>query len=164
MLGVNALDNKVQLAVGLGLDAIVEAAWIWARATAARDRRSEPPSGEEKIPGIQRRLSLEGSSLLLARRDSKSVGFALFAPHSDSLEIYYLAVDPDSWSSGVASALLAGTQDHARSIGRAKLELWVIDDNKRALGAYARSGFVDTGQLKRDETTGQVERRLVKHI
>lgn len=63
-----------------------------------------------------------------------------------------------------ANALLVGAEDHARNIGRAALELWVINDNDRALGVYKRSGFVDTEQVKRDESSGQIERRLLKQI
>lgn len=163
MFGVDSLNANVELAVGSEPHAVLEAALIWARATAVRDRRPEPATGADKVPGIQRRLRLAESTLLLARRNGRGVGFALFAPREESLEIFYVAVDPDSWGSSVASALLIGAENHARSIGRSIVELWVINDNERALGVYARSGFVDAGQLKRD-STGQVERRLVKHI
>ena len=158
------LDDDLQLAMSLEPHAVGIAALIWARATAVRDRRPEPATGEEKMPGIQRRLSLEGSRLLLARRDDTYVGFTLFAPHEENLEILYLAVAPDSWGKGVASALLVSAEAHARNIGRAALELWVINDNDRALRVYERSGFVDTEQVKRDESSGQIERRLLKQI
>lgn len=161
---MDSLNDPVELAVGSDLHAVREAALIWARATAVRDQRPEPATGDDKIPGIQRRLRREGAKLLLARRNGICVGFTLFAPREDSLEIFYLAVDPDSWGSSVATALLAGAQDHARSMGRSTVELWVINDNERALGVYARAGFVDAGRLKRDESSGQIERRLVKHI
>ncbi|WP_165788172.1 GNAT family N-acetyltransferase [Arthrobacter glacialis] len=161
---MNSLDDELQLAMTLEPNAVSEAALIWARATALRDQRTEPPTGEEKMPGIQRRLNLEGSKLLLASRDDTCVGFTLFAPREESLEIFYLAVAPDSWGSGVASTLLVGAEDYARSIGRATLELWVINDNERALSVYARSGFVGTEQVKRDESSGQIERRLLKQI
>lgn len=158
------LDDDLQLVMGLGSAAVGNAALIWARATALRDRRPEPSTGEEKMPGIQRRLGVAGAKLLLARRDDAYVGFALFAPHEENLEIFYLAVDPDSWGNGVANALLIGAEEHARAIGRAVLELWVINDNDRALGVYARSGFVDTEQLHYDESSGRLERRMIKEI
>lgn len=161
---MNSLNDNVELAVGYEPHAVPEAALIWARATAVRDQRPEPATGDDKIPGIHRRLRLQGAMLLLARRNGKCVGFTLFAPREESLEIFYLAVDPDSWGSSVASALLIGAENHAHGMGRASLELWVINDNERALGVYARAGFVDAGQVKRDESSGQIERRLVKQI
>ncbi len=158
------LNDELQLAVSLEPHAVRSAALIWARATALRDGLPEPATGEEKMPGIQRRLSLEGSRLLLARQVDTYVGFTLFAPQAENLEIFYLAVGPDSWGSGVASALLVGAEEHARSLGRAALELWVINDNDRALGVYERAGFADTKQVKLDEFSGQIERRLLKQI
>ncbi len=156
------LDHGVQLVEGRGRDEARDAAWIWARATALRDRLPEPATGEEKLPGIQRRLDLKGAALLLARRDSRHVGFTLFAPRGSSLEVYYLAVSPESWGTGVAGALLAGAEEHARAIGRAAVDLWVIADNDRALGVYHKAGYADTGQLQHDEPSGRTERRLLK--
>jgi len=60
--------------------------------------------------------------------------------------------------------LLVGAEDHARNISRAALELWVINDNDRALVVYERSGFVDTEQVKSDESSGQIKRPRFKQI
>lgn len=123
-----------------------------------------PQTGQEKIPGIQRRLDLAGAKLLLAQREGQCVAVTLFGPQAQSLEIFYLAVAPEAWGQGVAGRLLAAAEDHARSLGRAALELWVIDDNHRALEVYLRSGFAGTQQSKSDAASGQVERRMRKHI
>jgi ribosomal protein S18 acetylase RimI-like enzyme len=76
--------------------------------------------------------------------DGQSVGFALVAPRARTLEIFYLGVDPDAWCSGVGTRLLLMAEDHAREIGRETLELWVINDNERAIRVYERSGWVGT--------------------
>jgi RimJ/RimL family protein N-acetyltransferase len=81
-----------------------------------------------------------------------------------TLEISYLGVDPDEWSSGVGTRLLLSAQDHAREIGRETLELWVIDDNARAIRVNERSGWVGTKELKRDTSSGRLERRFLRHI
>lgn len=161
---MNSLDDELQLALSLEPDVVREAAFIWARATALRDRLPAPSTGEKKMRGIQRRLGLDGSKLLLAKQDDAYVGFTLFAPLDEDLEIFYLAVDPAAWGRGVASALLAGAEDYARALGMAALELWVINDNDRALSVYQRSGFVGTEQTKRDESSGRIEQRLFKQI
>lgn len=161
---MNSLNDQVKLALSSEPHDVAKAALIWARATAVRDQRPEPDTGLDKMPGIQRRLRLVESKLLLASRNGRCVGFALFAPLEDSLEIFYLAVDPDSWGSSVASALLIGAENHAHSIGRASLELWVINDNHRALAVYTRAGFAGTGKVKLDESSGRIEGRLLKQI
>jgi GNAT superfamily N-acetyltransferase len=145
-------------------DGVKESAAIWARAKACRDQDPEPATVEETMPGIRRRLSIDGAKLLLARRDGHPVGFTLVAPRARTLEIFYLAVDPDAWGSGVGTRLLVSAEDHAREIGRQTLELWVINDNDRAIRVYERSGWVGTEEVKRDTPSGRLERRFLRHI
>nr|WP_175482664.1 GNAT family N-acetyltransferase [Actinokineospora iranica] len=91
------------------------------------------------------------------------MGFTLFAPGPRILEIY-LGVDPAAWGGGVAGRLLRGAEDHAREIGRDTLELWVINDNERAVGVYEKAGWVGTGETQRNPSSGRLERRFRKHI
>ncbi|MGA7203931.1 MAG: GNAT family N-acetyltransferase [Specibacter sp.] len=157
-------QDAVQMVSGHDPDAVRESALIWARAKAQRDNDPEPATAEETMPGIRRRLALEGSNLILATSDGLGVGFTLFAPQEQSLEIFYLAVDPAAWGGGIGSRLLLSAENHARKIGRVSLELWVIRDNARAIRAYENYGFLGTGEAKRDGPNGRVERRFLKHI
>jgi len=157
-------DGVVHVAAAHGADGVKECAGIWARATACRDQESEPASVEEVMPGIVRRLSIDGAELLLARRGGHPVGFTLVAPRAATLEVFYLGVDPDAWGSGVGTRLLLSADDHAREIGRETLELWVINDNERAIRVYERSGWVGTEEVERDTSSGRLERRFVRHI
>lgn len=116
------------------------------------------------MPGIVRRLRLDGAKLVLAWRDDRPVGFTLFAPGAGSLEVFYLAVDPDAWGTGVASQLLLSAEGHARRTGRETLELWVINDNERAIRVYERAGWVATHMVKRDTPEGRLERRFLRHL
>ncbi|WP_162184780.1 GNAT family N-acetyltransferase [Allokutzneria albata] len=138
-----------------------EAAGIWARAKAHRDQSPED-TVEQTTPGILRRLSLEGAELFLARQDGRAVGFALVAPRPQTLEVFYLAVDPEAWGSGVGTRLLREVDEHARTIGRDTLELWVIADNDRAIGVYERAGWVATDEVQVD--AGRLERRFLRHL
>jgi len=92
------------------------------------------------------------------------VGFLLAAPRAQTLEIFYLAVDPDAWGCGVGSHLLLSAEDHARKIGRETLELWVINDNQRAIRVYERSGWLGTDEVKRATPSGRLERRFLRHL
>ena len=161
---MNSIDDEVQLAASHDPTVVREAALIWARASALRDLRPAPVTGEEKISGIQRRLTVAGAKLVLAKQGDAYVGFTLFAPLNEYLEIFYLAVDPASWGRGVASTLLVGAEDYARTVGMAALGLWVIADNDRALSVYERQGFLGTEQMKFDESSGRIERWLLKDI
>jgi GNAT superfamily N-acetyltransferase len=154
----------LHVAVGVGDEDTRQAACIWARAKARRDRAPEPESVEQALPGVRRRLALDGSTLLLARRDDRALGFALSAPRAATLELFYLAVSPDDWGVGVAALLLAAVDEQARSRGCEQMELWVLDDNTRAIMVYGRAGWVRTDELVRDPASGRVERRLVRRL
>jgi GNAT superfamily N-acetyltransferase len=161
---VDRSDGVLQVTVAQDSSAVEQSATIWARAKARRDREGQPATVAQTMPGIRRRLGLDGAQLLVARRGDRPVGFTLFAPRALTLEVFYLAVDPDAWGGGVARRLLLGAEDHARLIGRHTLELWVIDDNHRAIGLYEDAGFVGTDEVSRDATSGRVERRYLRQL
>jgi ribosomal protein S18 acetylase RimI-like enzyme len=149
---------------GGGPEAIREAAAIWSEATALRDGTLTARKAEELIPGIRWRLSLDEAELLIARSSGKAAGFTLYAPHPDTLEIFYLAVHPDAWGRGVSSQLLRAVEKRAREMDRKMLELWVIDDNERAISVYEKNGFVSTDDTKDDSSSARTERRLLKQL
>jgi GNAT superfamily N-acetyltransferase len=161
---VNGSDGVLRVADAQESQSAVEAAAIWARARARRDHAPQPLTVEETLPGIQRRLDLEGAKLVLAWWDDRPVGFTLFAPRERTLEIFYLAVDPDAWGTGIAGHLLLSAEEHARELGRQTLELWVINDNGRAIRVYERAGWVGTQAVKRDMPEGRLERRFLRNL
>jgi GNAT superfamily N-acetyltransferase len=161
---VDSSGGVVTVAEELGTDAVRESAAIWARAKARRDDDSAPAAVEDTVPGIRRRLALDGAMLLLARRDGRPVGFAVFAPQERALELFYLGVDPDAWGCGVGGHLLSRVADHARATGHPRLELWVINDNERAIRVYERSGWVGTETLKQDPSSGRLERLFLRDV
>ncbi|MBP2391640.1 GNAT family N-acetyltransferase [Aeromicrobium fastidiosum] len=141
------------------------AAQIWAEATARRDG-SEPRDAAQTLPGVRRRLELDGAALLVARADGVPVGFAIVAPRTSSLEVFYLAVAPRAWGGGVGGVLLAAVDEQAKALGHSSLELWVIADNDRALTVYQRAGWTVTDDVQQtgpgDDAT--IERRVVRHL
>ncbi|WP_425862714.1 GNAT family N-acetyltransferase [Arthrobacter sp. TWP1-1] len=158
------MTAPLKLTTHRDLEAAREAATIWGLAKAHRDQNFEPDPVEKTLPGIQRRLDIAGAELILAARSDNYVGFTLFAPRGESLEIFYLAVAPDSWGGGVAKALLASVEGYARDMSRATLDLWVISDNERAINVYKRAGYTDSGQLQHDDSSDRTERRMVKDL
>jgi ribosomal protein S18 acetylase RimI-like enzyme len=57
-------------------------------------------------------------------------------------------VMPGHHGAGVASALMTRTLDAARERGAAGVWLGVNEENERALGFYAKSGFVPVGRKR----------------
>jgi len=159
---VQVTGGQLTVELAEGIDAEREAAGIWARATARRDQRPSVAPMEEKLAGIQQTLGADGASLHLARRGQRAVGFCILVPQGESLEIRYLATDPEVWGSGAGRALLEHVQEHARRTGFPRGELWVIADNARAIGAYERAGWVGTDVVEVRGSAGRLERRFVQ--
>ena len=93
---------------------------------------------------------------LVAELDGRLVGYIRVKPASPLREnahvlgIVGLAVAPADRRRGVASALLAAAEQHARDRGARKLSLRVLSTNETAMLLYERLGFQREGTL-RDE-------------
>lgn len=93
---------------------------------------------------------------LVAELDGRLAGYIRVKPvtplreNAHVLGIVGLAVAPGSRRRGVASALLAAAEQHARARGARKLSLRVLSSNETAMRLYERHGFQREGTL-RDE-------------
>ena len=93
---------------------------------------------------------------LVAELDGRLAGYIRLKPvtplreNAHVLGIVGLAVAPGSRRRGVASALLAAAEQHARARGARKLSLRVLSSNETAMRLYERHGFQREGTL-RDE-------------
>jgi GNAT superfamily N-acetyltransferase len=63
--------------------------------------------------------------------------------HGDELSA--LNVDPDSWRTGVGSALIAHARDELAAAGVTEAHLWVLVGNTRAERFYERDGWSSDG-------------------
>jgi ribosomal protein S18 acetylase RimI-like enzyme len=88
--------------------------------------------------------------VLVAERDGVVVGTTTICPTGsefseiggpDELEFRFLAVDPEAWRTGVADALVAACEQHARDTGAHVLAICVRDTNTGAAEMYERRGF-----------------------
>ena len=93
---------------------------------------------------------------LVAELDGRLAGYIRVKPattlreNAHVLGIVGLAVAPGDRRRGVASALLAAAEQHARARGARKLSLRVLGTNEPAMRLYERRGFLREGTL-RDE-------------
>jgi putative acetyltransferase len=82
---------------------------------------------------------LPTATVIVARADGKLVGFVTVDRNRRYLD--QIVVAPESWSSGLAEALLS----EAKRLSPAGLTLHVNRDNGRALRFYEKHGFVIQG-------------------
>jgi ribosomal protein S18 acetylase RimI-like enzyme len=93
---------------------------------------------------------------LVAEVNGKVAGYVQVKPvtslqeNAHVLGIAGLAVAPDARERGVASALLAAVEIHARGSGARKLSLRVLSTNDAALRLYERLGFRQEGTLREE--------------
>ena len=93
---------------------------------------------------------------LVAELDGRLAGYIRVKPvtplpeNAHVLGIVGLAVAPADRRRGIASALLAAAEQHARARGARKLSLRVLSTNGSAMRLYERHGFEREGTL-RDE-------------
>lgn len=109
-----------------------------------------------------------GSRVLVAEEpDGTLAGFCGFArPARDddavpgSGEILALYVDPERWRAGTGGALLDAAVEELAAEGCDEATLWVLRGNDRAIGFYARHGFVADGRVSTHPPTGSAEVRM----
>jgi len=79
------------------------------------------------------------AAIIVAETSGRLIGFVTVATDNGYLD--QIVVAPESWSSGVAEALL----EEAKRLSPAGLTLHVNEDNMRALRFYRKHGFVVAG-------------------
>jgi len=82
------------------------------------------------------------AQIVLAERGDALVGFVTVDPKTKYLD--QIVVAPEHWGSDIALTLL----DEAKRLSPTGLDLLVNKDNFRAIGFYAKHGFVYVGDDK----------------
>ncbi|MGK2911911.1 MAG: ribosomal protein S18-alanine N-acetyltransferase [Sphingobium sp.] len=104
-------------------------------------RAFDPAFGEawtaSQLAGM---VSMQGTSLTLARLDAAVLGFALVRSIFDECELLLLAVDPGWRGRGIGQALLKDCLTAARLRGIKSMHLEVRSTNN-AIQLYKNSGF-----------------------
>ncbi len=141
-----------------------DAARMWAEATAARDHDSVAPLARARTV-VTNAIDESGDPLLLTALDldGQALGFALALPSGDSgAELRFLGVVPTAWGRGVATALLDELTVQVRASGSSAMQLWVYEDNERAVAVYERSGWRPDGATRTHPRSGKLERLYVR--
>jgi ribosomal protein S18 acetylase RimI-like enzyme len=116
------------------------------RAFAAMDGRIDPPSSIHRLTAEQMAGDAASGAAFLAWIDKAVVGCVFCKAKDDALYLGKLAVLPGHQSCGIGRALVDAAAGEARARGLSALELQTrveLTENHRA---FARLGFVKTGE------------------
>jgi GNAT superfamily N-acetyltransferase len=86
-----------------------------------------------------------GSAQFIAEEGDRFIGHLGVFDHLGSTGLVAVYVSPDRRGQGVLGRLVDAAAAWARSADRPRLLLSVMERNHRAIRAYAKLGFVDTG-------------------
>jgi GNAT superfamily N-acetyltransferase len=112
---------------------------------------------ERRAEMWRRWLARDGDDLLvlLALDDEdRVIGFTATGPPRDDDvpdrcgELYAIYVEPDRWSGGIGSELMAAASDGLRDAGFEHAVLWVLESNERTRRFYAHHGWEPDGRAK----------------
>ena len=86
------------------------------------------------------------AGLFVAEQGGHVVGFHWTKVHAGMGEVYLLAVDPDRYGQKLGAALLSSGLAHLADVGVDGVQLYVEEDNVRALDLYTAAGFAQVGR------------------
>lgn len=108
----------------------------------------------EEIRGQISFFTENGWTHLVATEDSRVIGNILIMPsryfptgQSHRAELADIVVAPSHQGTGLLKRLVDAAAQHARKAGITQLETSAWESNPRAVGAYAKVGFVEWGRL-----------------
>lgn len=116
------------------------------RAFAFMEGRIDPPSSLHRLTAAGLAAKAATERCFLALRDGRLAGCIFCKPCADCLYIGKLAVEPSLHGQGIGRALVAAAEDEARARGLPALELQTRIELVENHAAFARMGFVKTGE------------------
>jgi GNAT superfamily N-acetyltransferase len=128
---------------------------------------AEPERLAERLADTDRWLEawtrqlVTGPPRVLAEADGELVGFSVVGPGRDgadvaTTELYAIYTRAAWWGTGLGQQLWDAVRPEE------PCSLWVLEDNARARGFYARNGFVPDGARELYEDLGAWEIRMVR--
>jgi ribosomal protein S18 acetylase RimI-like enzyme len=78
------------------------------------------------------------------------VGLGILVPLENALQIENVAVDPTAQGRGVGRQLLTFAEQHARALGKEKLQLYTNEKMVENVAIYTRLGYLETDRRTED--------------
>ncbi|GAA4700849.1 GNAT family N-acetyltransferase [Nocardioides conyzicola] len=124
-------------------------------------RLAERLASDERFVAAWTKQLAEGPPRVLAEADGELVGFAVVGANRDPdapapTELYAIYTRAAWWGTGLGQQLWDAVRPDR------PCSLWVLEDNARARGFYARNGFVPDGARELYEDLGTWEMRMIR--
>lgn len=124
-----------------------------------------------RLPRWRTRLEAEpGTEVRVFEEGGRLLGYCAVSPSRDGdadparcAELQAVYVRPESWRSGIGSALCRDALAALRARGATEVTLWVLRQNARARAFYARLGFAPDGSGLLKPRTPEVDLDEVRY-
>lgn len=96
-------------------------------------------------------LAENKDTVLLAALEGRTLAYAYFGSsptRPESAEIFGFYGHPDSWGSGIASALMTASLRRMYEDGFRTVHLWTLRDTPQSRRFYTESGFTESGATR----------------
>ncbi len=117
---------------------------------------------ESQVEVWRERMSLDDTTVLVAKQDDVVVGFVSLLRTPDGTELDAIHLLPEVVGTGAGSALMAAAVGQARTLGLETLHLFVVAGNERAQAFYRRNGWQLIGPAGTHDLGG-VEVEIVRY-
>jgi ribosomal protein S18 acetylase RimI-like enzyme len=139
------------------------------RAHRARCSNYAPPDDLRKL--LNERLKAPQAHFLIATFGGELVGTVISSvaraadgrPVPGFAHISFVAVEPKLWGAGIAKRLMLDIEQRLRDEGFEAVQLWVREEDPRALALYRHLDYEPTGDA-RDSHDGEWIVRLAKRL
>lgn len=105
----------------------------------------------------------------MAKHNGLIIGWTAFGPSRDDDassvvgEIEAVYVTAEYWSCGFGKGLLDTAKKRLTSRGFERLTLWVLSENRRALGFYTSCGFIANDAMMKFITIGDTQLKEIRY-
>ena len=129
------------------LDRLVNAAYRGDSARKGWTHEADLLDGQRVDPAmLEEMLSDPSQHLLVAEEDGRLAGCAAVIDKGSHAYLGMLTVDPERQGGGLGRTLAAAGEDLARTLGRTRVRMTVIEVRHELIAWYARLGYAPTGE------------------
>ncbi len=104
-------------------------------------RRSTAPSRTDDLAGLRRLLDHDPGALIVADDGGEVVGSVVAGFDGWRGSVHRLTVAPSHRRTGLGTKLLRAAEEHLAERGARRLHALVVEDDARAVGFWAASGW-----------------------
>ena len=103
------------------------------------------------VPFLEDMFDKNTGSILVAENEGEIIGASIFGSTRDGIkghgEVYSFYVIPSYWRKSIGRELVVATLNSLKE-NYENADVWVLEENKRAISFYEALGFVKCGQEK----------------